>query len=118
MGVQRLVDALDPHEDWVVLQIDVSNAFNSLSREALLMGCRKKSPGLFNWLSFCYGQKFPLFCQGNFLCWSQKGVHLGDACGPSAFALGLDVALDVNALQTLRIAGASGNLGTWMMAPC
>ena len=27
-------------------------------------------------------------------------MHQGDACGPAAFALGLDVALDATALQT------------------
>ena len=93
MGVQRLVDSLDPGGQWAVMQIDVRNAFNCIDRGAILKGCAEICPGLYNWLSFCYGQKSPLFCQGSFLCWSQTGVHQGDACGPAAFSLGLEVGL-------------------------
>ena len=100
MGIQRTVDTLDPTGSWVLLQVDVKNAFNSLSRAAVLQGCISKCPHLYNWLSFCYAKHSPLVCQGSFLCWSQTGVHQGDACGPAAFALGLDMALDQASLLT------------------
>ena len=116
MGLQRVVDALDPKEDWVTLQIDVSNAFNSVNREAILQGAEKKATGLFNWLAFCYGQKSPLFCQGSFLCWSHQGVHHGDPCGPAACALGLDEALDqcMGHFPPLNFL-LCGSLGIWTM---
>ena len=45
-------------------------------------------------MAFSYARHVPLFCQGKLLCWSAKGVHQGDACGPLGFALGIQVALD------------------------
>ena len=96
MGLQRFVqskhEAMDTN--YVVLQIDVRNAFNSISRDAVLKGCLAKVPSAFNWLRFSYGGASPLFCQGRFLCASHVGVHQGDACGPLGFALGLDFGLD------------------------
>ena len=92
MTMQGMVNNLDPQGDWVVLQVDVKNAFNTLSRDAILVGCHEKCPSLFNWINFCYRQESPLVCQGQWLCTSQKGAHQGDSCGPSGFALGLDQA--------------------------
>ena len=94
MGIQRIVDSSDPKGDWVILQVDVQNAYNTLSRTAILEGCATKVSGAYNWMAFSYAQHVPLYCQGQLLCWSQKGVHQGDACGPLGFALGLQMALD------------------------
>lgn len=96
MGLQRLVQshASTGASDYVVLQVDVRNAFNSVSRDAVLRGCMSKVPSAYNWLRFCYGGTSPLFCQGRHVCTSHVGVHQGDACGPLGFALGLDTALD------------------------
>ena len=38
IGLQALVNALGPHSSWVILQIDVSNAFNTACRDAILQG--------------------------------------------------------------------------------
>ena len=96
MGLQRFVEsrAAAGDRDYAVLQVDVRNAFNSISRDALLRGCMAKVPSAYNWLRFCYGGPSPLFCQGRRFCESHVGVHQGDACGPLGFALGLDTALD------------------------
>ena len=92
MGLQRLVQAMqvEGDTDYVVLQVDVTNAFNSISRDAVLRGCLAKVPTAYNWLRFCYNGPSPLFCQGRQFCESHVGVHQGDACGPLGFALGLD----------------------------
>jgi Reverse transcriptase (RNA-dependent DNA polymerase) len=96
MGLQRFVQSRHAQgdDDYVVLQVDMRNAFNSISRDAVLRGCMAKVPTAYNWLRFCYGGASPLYCQGRFLCASHVGVHQGDACGPLGFALGLDVGLD------------------------
>ncbi len=62
MGLQRLVKAkqVEGDTDYVVLQIDVTNAFNSISRDAMLRGCLAKV--LTAWLRFCYNGPSPLFC--------------------------------------------------------
>ena len=84
----------DLEEDWAVLQVDVSNAFNTLDRRAMLEGCLKKTPKAYNWLAWCYSTPCDLFCDGQVIAQSTLGVHQGDAMGPLAFSLGLDVALD------------------------
>ena len=96
MGLQRYVQSREAagDRDYVVLQVDVKNAFNSMSRDAILRGCMAKAPSVYNWLRFCYGKPSPLFCQGRLLCMSAVGVHQGDTCGPLGFALGLDTAPD------------------------
>ena len=60
----------------------------------MLAQCVKKVPAAYNWLSWCYEQHCPLFCQGKSWLRSRTGVHQGDAMGPLGFALGLDAALD------------------------
>ena len=96
MGLQRLVQSRHQNgaDDYVVLQVDMRNAFNSISRDAVLRGCKAKVPSAYNWLRFCYGGDSPLLCQGRLLCMSHVGVHQGDACEPLGFALGLDIGLD------------------------
>ena len=96
MGLQRFVQEKHASgvNDYVVLQVDMRNAFNSISRDAVLKGCLAKVPSAYNWLRFCYGGASPLLCQGRLLCSSHVGVHQGDACGPLGFALGLDTGLD------------------------
>ena len=103
MGLQRFVQSrhADGANDYVVLQVDMRNAFNSISRDAVLRGCLAKVPSAYNWMRFCYGGASPLFCQGRLLCASHVGVHQGDACGPLGFALGLDLGLDKCAPRAL-----------------
>ena len=92
MGLQRI--AHNCTDDWVALQIDVRNAFNTLDRNAMLRSTLHKAPSLYNWMAWCYGTVSPLYCQGVKMPPSTTGVHQGDAMGPIGFALGLDAALD------------------------
>ena len=94
MGLQRFVDARRDDSDWVILMVDVSNAFNTIDRHAILRGCAKYTPVAYNWLHSCYQGHSPLFCQGKLLLKSQTGTHQGDACGPLGFVLGLEQALE------------------------
>ena len=96
MGLQRFVQskAAQGDHDYVVLQVDMRNAFNSISRNAVLKGCKEKVPSAYNWLKFCYGGASPLYCQGRFFCNSHIEVHQGDACRPLGFAPGLEEGLD------------------------
>ena len=93
MGLQRYVDACQDDPTWVVLTIDMSNAFNTLKRDAILQGCSKHTPVAYNWLRSCYQGHSPLYCQGRAILASQTGTHQGDTCGPLGFVLGLEEAL-------------------------
>jgi hypothetical protein len=102
MGLQRLVDARKDDANWVVLTIDMANAFNTIQREAILQGCAKRTPVAYNWLRSCYQGHSPLYCQGQRLLVSQTGTHQGDTCGPLGFVLGLDMALDAAGAHRLE----------------
>ena len=51
MGLQRIVESRHSRgaNDYVVLQVDMRNAFNSISRDAVLRGCLAKVPTAYNW---------------------------------------------------------------------
>ena len=93
MGLQRYVDACQDDPTWVILTIDMSNAFNTLRRDAILRGCSKHTPVAYNWLRSCYQGHSPLYCQGQAILTIQTGTHQGDTCGPLDFVLGLEEAL-------------------------
>ena len=85
MSLQQYVHASPLDGNLIVLKVDVSNAFNSVTREALLYGAQKHFPAAFDWLRFCCTQHCPLYHQGQTLM-SKRRVHRGDPMGPVAFA--------------------------------
>ena len=91
MSLQSMVDGMHHMAaagDWVVLQVDVANAFNTVDRNAVLPGAVSFSPAMYPWLRFLYEQPAHLICQGQSLL-SRTGVHQGCPLGPAAFAVGL-----------------------------
>jgi hypothetical protein len=88
MGLQRLVDARQNDPDCVILTIDMTNAFNALSRGAVLEQAQTRCPSLFNFLRFSYQLHAPLFTGGQVIQ-SQTGVHQGCPLGPIGFAMGI-----------------------------
>jgi len=81
----------DEAED-VIVQLDCSNAFNSISRKAIFDKIMKY-PALrplarfFHW---SYGDQVPLHDhKGSLVCYSQCGVRQGDPLGPLFFVFGI-----------------------------
>ena len=64
MGFTNLVETLGVHTQWVALQVDLSNAFNSISRKAILTQAQRLTPALYNYLRFAYHSPAPLFLPG------------------------------------------------------
>ena len=95
-GLQALVSTLPDQGDWVALQIDVVNAFNTIDRSEVLRGAATLAPTMLPWLRTLYGQPAMLFCQGTVLL-SRTGVHQGCPLGPAAFDVGIH-----RAAQTLE----------------
>ena len=110
-GLQAVVLALpnDPSADWVVMQIDVSNAFNTVDRNAVLQGAVSFSPTMYPWLRFLYERPAHLVCQGQSLL-SRTGVHQGFPLGPAALAVGLH-----SAALSIRTHGLTWGFSNWMM---
>eukprot|EP00731_Ephydatia_muelleri_P011702 Em0006g596a len=64
----------------------MSNAFNQISRQAILDQCLMFFPELLPWVSWCYGSH-PFLWHPLGVVTSQSGVQQGDPLGPMLFAL-------------------------------
>ena len=52
MGLQAMANRLADSSSWVALQVDFSNAFNTLDRSTLLLAAASRTPSAFNYLRF------------------------------------------------------------------
>ncbi|KAL5477544.1 hypothetical protein EMCRGX_G024355 [Ephydatia muelleri] len=91
--IHGLRDCIEQHwleNDFVVLKVDLKNAFNMVSRQAVLNECGKHFPELLPWASWRYSQHpflwHPLGCLT-----SEQGVQQGDPLGPLLFSLVLNI---------------------------
>ena len=58
-GLRTCIDQHWMEHDFGVLKVDMTNAFNLVSRQAILSECAKHFPELLPWVSWCYGQTVP-----------------------------------------------------------
>ena len=70
------------------LLADFSNAFNSISRQAIFEEIRLHMPSLSTWMESCYSCQ-PILHLGKDTILSCFGVQQGDPSGPLCFALTL-----------------------------
>ncbi|NJL35151.1 MAG: hypothetical protein HC893_16485 [Chloroflexaceae bacterium] len=84
--------------DDVTLQLDWSNAFNSLSRQSMLNAVALRAPQLLRFAAWMYASPSKLWVAGcgdnEHLLWSRSGVRQGDPCGPLYFALSMQSVLE------------------------
>ena len=76
--------------DFVVLKVDMKNAFNMVSRQALLSECSTHFPELLPCASWCYSQH-PILWHPLGRLHSEQGVQQGDPLGPLFFSLVLNI---------------------------
>ena len=86
-AVQRLTQH-PPSSDWVLFQADIINAFNMVSRQAILEEVSAQAPPLLPWTRTCYGSHSHLVLDGVLLP-SARGVQQGDPLAPFLFALAI-----------------------------
>ena len=93
MGLQSVVDSLSHTADWVILKVDLSNAFNSVQRWAVLKAATAYVPAAYNYLKYAYSQEAPLYV-GDVTIPSQKGTHQGCPLGPLGFSLAIQPVIE------------------------
>jgi len=86
------VDALHGSTGWLLLQVDLNNAFKSIARPAILGALEHLCPSMMPWVRQAF-QPAPLLV-GQEVIWSTRGVQQGDPLGPFLFAAGIQAALD------------------------
>ena len=93
------MDDLWTDKNFTVLKIDMRNAYNLVSRQALLDDCSIQFPELLPWASWCYGQH-PVLQHVLGAISSGVGVQQGDPLSPMFFCLVLRKI--VSAIVSLR----------------
>ena len=71
-----------------ILQVDISNAFNTVSRACIIRQVQERLPELYPWAVWSLSRRSLLFCQDEQLS-SECGVHQGSPLGPLQFSLAL-----------------------------
>eukprot|EP00731_Ephydatia_muelleri_P012448 Em0006g1342a len=87
-GLRSGIEEHQNEQDFVVMKIDLRNAFNLVSRQALL----DEFPELLQLAAWCYGQH-PLLWSPMGTIMSESGVQQGDPLGPLLFCLVLQKVL-------------------------
>jgi hypothetical protein len=81
----RIYLAQPQTDDHVLLKIDFKNAFNSVSREAMLRATAENNPSIYPFTAAAYGRPSQLF-YGNEVISSEVGAQQGDPEGPPLFS--------------------------------
>lgn len=85
--LRHLLDEHRGRNDVAVLQVDFTNAFNLVSRQAIRRSVRTHFPAMCNYFCFCYDIEpaAPLLCEDSII-WSMRGVRQGMIESPMFFA--------------------------------
>jgi hypothetical protein len=90
-GTEPVIHAVrrDLTRGYTALNADISNAFNTISREKIRQQLQEHFPMLLPYFQSSYATGAPLYYKGDILAYSREGVRQGDPLGPALFALGL-----------------------------
>ena len=87
--MKYILNSNNPTSSNIMLKIDITNAFNTVNRAAMLKEVQTRCPEIFNLVYQSYSFHSPLYVKEATVM-SQTGVQQGDPLGPLLFALTLD----------------------------
>ena len=108
--ISSIISVWDDDAPTRLLQLDVRNAFNSISRQSIWEQVHVVIPDLERWFLWAYGQPAPMFPDEavDHVIWATAGVIQGDPLGPLFFALGQQKVL-------LQIQGLLPEFSIWYL---
>ena len=86
-GFRSYMDKHWEDDDFTVVKVDMCNALNLVSRQAILDECALHFPELLPWATWCYAAHPLLWHPMGGCIFSETGVQQGDPPGPLLFAL-------------------------------
>jgi hypothetical protein len=89
-AVHAMVDLFDDESSHGLIQVDATNAFNSLNRKVLLNNVFQNCPEIAIYTYNCYARPARLFVTGGGEISSQEGTTQGDPIAMPIYAIGLD----------------------------
>ena len=92
-SLRAYVDHHWEDDDFVVLKVDLHNAFNNASRQAVLNQCHSHFPERLPWVSWCYSYPTNLWHPLGSLS-STSCVQQGDALGSLLFSLVIHLVIE------------------------
>ena len=95
VGVHAVVDMFNDADTEGVIQIDASNAFNSINRKILLHNAKVICPQIATYIYNSYCTPARLFIVGGEEIKSSEGTTQGDPIAMSAYGIGLTPLLDI-----------------------
>lgn len=86
--------AIDSNPNLVAINLDLTNAFGTMSRKKMFRGMKEFCPALTPWFMWAYGEDGDLRSRdGDIVGINKRGVRQGDPLAPLCFCVGLQASL-------------------------
>jgi hypothetical protein len=97
-SVREFIKSMDPNSNKIVMKLDLSNAFNSVRRDAMLRAVYDKMPLIYPLTYASYNRSSNLFF-GDYIIKSSCGVQQGDPLGPAVFSIAINEIIQKSDLE-------------------